>query len=121
MKDTVDHHIGVDLSTIKIIEEGCSMIKIIGVVSGEEILGECKITEVKILEEDIEVASEMIILEEIEVGLEKDSLPITLGGMIEAVVGQDHILEQIPIGIELDVSSIGSMIILLKIVQIYQR
>ena len=46
----------------KIIEKGHSMIKIREVISKQEILKECKITEVKILEEDIEVASGMIIL-----------------------------------------------------------
>ena len=44
-----------------------------------------------------------------------------LGGMIEAVVDQDQVLEQVPIEIELDVSSVGNTIILLKIVQICQR
>ena len=54
------------------------MIKIIRVISEEEILEECKITEVTILEEDIEVASGMINLAEVEVGPEKDSIQITL-------------------------------------------
>ena len=40
----------------QIIEKGHSMIKIIEVISEEEILEEHKTTEVKILEEDIEVA-----------------------------------------------------------------
>ena len=41
-------------------------------------LEEHKITEVRILEVDIEVALGMIILEEVEVGLEKDSIQVTL-------------------------------------------
>ena len=86
-----------------------------------EILEECRTTEVNILEEDIEVASGMIILEEVEVGLEKDSILVTLGGMIEAVVDQDQVVEQVPIEIELDASNVGSMIILLNIVLIYQK
>ena len=51
----VECHIEVELNTDKIIEKGHSMIKIIAVISEEDILEECKITEVKILEEDIEV------------------------------------------------------------------
>ena len=69
--------------------ESHSIIKIIEVILEEEISEECKITEVKILLEDIEVVSEMIILEEVGVGLEKDNIQVTLGGMIEAVVGWD--------------------------------
>ena len=57
--------------TDRIIEEGHSLIKIIGVILEEEILEKYRIIEVKILEEDIEVASETIILEEAEVDLEK--------------------------------------------------
>ena len=41
--------------------------------------------------------------------------------MIEAVVDQDLVLEQMPIVIEFDVSSVGNMINLLNIVQICQR
>ena len=36
----------------------------------------------------------MIILEEVEVGLEKDNFQATLGGMIETVVDQDQVLEK---------------------------
>ena len=42
---------------------------------------------------DIEVALGMIILEEVEVGLEKDSIQVPLGGMIEAAVNQDLVQE----------------------------
>ena len=54
-------HIEAELSRATIIEKGHSMVKITEVISEEEILEKCKITEVKILEEDIEVASGMII------------------------------------------------------------
>ena len=80
-----------------------------------------KITEVKLLENDIKVASGMIILDEVEVGLENDSIQVTLGGVIEAVVDQDQVQEQVLTEIELDASNVGSTIILLKIVQIYQK
>ena len=49
------------------------MIKITEVTLGKEISEEHKIIEVRILEVDIEVTLEMKILEEVEVGLEKDS------------------------------------------------
>ena len=54
-------HIEVELSMDSILEEGYSMIKITEVILGKEIFKECKITEAKILEVDIEVASGMII------------------------------------------------------------
>ena len=83
----------VGLSTDKIIEKGHSMITIIEVILKGEILEECKIIEVKCLEMDIEVASGMVILGEVEVGVEKDNSQANLGGVIGAVVGQDKVLE----------------------------
>ena len=65
---------------------------------------------------DIEVILEMITLENIEVGLEKDSFQETSEEMREAVVCQDQFQEQLLIEIELDVLSVGCAIILLKIV-----
>ena len=73
----------------KIIEEGHSMINITEVILGKEILEEYKITVVRILKMGIEVILGMIILEEVEVGLETDSNQVTLGGMIEVAVDQD--------------------------------
>ena len=66
------------------------MIKIIEVTLGGEIIEECKIIEVQILEVDIEVAIEMKSLEEVEVGLQKDSIQVILEEMITAVVDQDQ-------------------------------
>ena len=54
-------------------------------------------------------------MKEVGVGPEKDSIQVTVGGMIEAVIDPDHIQEQIPIEIELDVSSGRNTIILVKI------
>ena len=65
-------HIEVELSMHKIIEEGHSMIKITEVILGKEILEKCKITDIRILEVDIEVTLGMTKLEEVQVGLEKD-------------------------------------------------
>ena len=73
----VEYHIEVELSSDKIIEEGHSMIRIIEVNLEEGILEEHKIAEFKILEVDIEVAWGMIMLEEVEVGLEKDNSQAT--------------------------------------------
>ena len=71
----------------RIIEEGPNMLTIKEVTLGEEILEECKIIEVLILEVDIEVTIEMV-LEEVEVDLEKDNIQVILEGMIKAVVDQ---------------------------------
>ena len=85
-------HIEVELSTDRIIGEGCNMLTIIEVTLGEEILEEWKIIEVKMLELDIEVTIEMKILEEVEVGPEKYNIQVILEGMIEAaVIDQDQI------------------------------
>ena len=46
---------------------------------------------------------------------------VILGEMIEVVVDQDQVLEQVPIEIEIDVSNVGNMITLLKVVQTCQR
>ena len=86
-------HIEVELSMDTIIEEGHSMIRITEVIVRKEILVECKITEVRILRVDIEVSLGMTILEQVEVGLEKESIQVILGEMIEAAVDQDQVQE----------------------------
>ena len=86
-------HIEVDLSMDKTIEECCSMIKIIVVIFGEEMLEAYRIIEIIILELDIEVTLEMITLEEVEVGLEKDSIWVVLEEMSKVVVGPDQVQE----------------------------
>ena len=68
------------------------------------------------LEVDIEVTLEMTTLEEVELGLEKDSTWVTLDEMREAVVGLDQVQELLPIEIESDVLRVGSTIILPKTV-----
>ena len=80
------HHSEVEVSTDRIIGEDHNMSILIEMTLGETILGKCKIIEVKILKVDIEVIIEMTTLEEIEVGLGKDSIQVILEGMIEAVV-----------------------------------
>ena len=44
----------------------------------------------------------MIILEEVEVGLEKDGIQVSLGEMIETAVDQDQVQEQVLIEIDSD-------------------
>ena len=56
-------HIEVELRMDRSMDEDHSMIKIIEVILGKEILEECKIIEVRILEVDIEVILGTIILE----------------------------------------------------------
>ena len=119
--DIVDHHIEVDLSMNIIIENSHSMSKSTEEILGEEILVKHKTTEVKILEAEIEVDLGTVMLIEIRVGLEKDNFKVTLGETIEVVVSQDQDLEQVLIETELDVSNVGNMTTLPKIVQICQR
>ena len=52
-----------------------------------------------------------------EAGQEIDNFQIILGGMTEVVLGQDQVPEQVPIETELDASSVGNMMILLRNVQ----
>ena len=77
----------------------------------------CKIIEVKILEVDIEVTTELKTLEEVDVGIEKDSIQVILEVMIKAVVDQDQVQDQVLIQLGFNVLSVGSMLILLKTVQ----
>ena len=99
-------HIEEELSMDKIVEEGHSMIKITEVSLGEEILEDCRIIEV-----DIEVTLEMTTLEEVEAGLEKDSIQVVLEEMSKVVVGPDQVQEWVLIEIEFDVLNVGSMTI----------
>ena len=87
-----EFHLGVELNTDRIIEEGSNMLIIIKMILGEKILGECKIIEVYILELVIEVTIEMTTLEEVKVDLQKDNIQVILEGMSEAVVvDQDQV------------------------------
>ena len=69
-------HLEVELSTDKIIVEGCNTSTIIEMTWGQEILEEHKIVEVKILEVDIEVIKEMTTLAKAEVDLERDNIQV---------------------------------------------
>ena len=69
------------------------MIKIIEMTLGDEILEVHKLTEVRILEVETEVILEMIVLEEVEVGLGKGSMQVILEEMIEAAVDLDQVQE----------------------------
>ena len=69
-----EHHLQVGFSIDRVIKEGCNMLVTIEMTLGEVMLKECKIIEVNILEEDIEVTLEMTIMEEVEVGLGKTNI-----------------------------------------------
>ena len=70
---------------------------------------------------DIEGITATIILEEAEVGLETDNIQVILEGMTEVVaVGQDQVQEPVLTETELDASSVGNMIILIKTVQLHK-
>ena len=111
-----EHHSEVEVSTDRTIEEGCNMLIPIGMISWE------KIIEVKILEVDMEVIIEMTTLEEVEVGLEKESIRVILEGMTEAVaIGLDQVWEPVLTDIGLHVINVGNMIILLRTVWICKQ
>ena len=59
----------------------------------ETILKDHKITEVKILEVDIEGIAETTILEEVEVGQGTDNIQVIIEGMTTVGVGQDQFQE----------------------------
>ena len=113
------HHIQVDISMDKIIEEDCFISITIEMITEERILEIHKIIEVKLLEVDIEGIIEMIILEEVGVDLGADNIQIISEGMIKVVVvGLDQVLEPVLIEIELDAISVGNTIILQRTVQL---
>ena len=71
---------------------------------------------------DIEVIVEMTTLEEVEVGLGKDNIQVILAEMTEVVVvGQDWVQGPVLTETELNVLSVGNMIISLKTVQIHRE
>ena len=59
----------------------------------------------------------MVILIGVGSGQKIDNAQIISGGMIEVALGQDQVLVQVLTETELDVSSIGNMIIFLRIFQ----
>ena len=69
-------HLGVEVSMDRIIEKGCNMLTIMEMTLGEDILEECRIIQVKILEMDKEVTIEMTTLKEVEVDLEKGNIEV---------------------------------------------
>ena len=111
-------HIKEEVRTYKVRDEGHTIIKIIEVILGKEILEGHKIIEVRILEVDTEVTFEMTTLVEVEVGLDIDSNHVTSEDVREAV-DQDQVQEQVLIGTGSDALSVSTFIFP-KIVQIYQ-
>ena len=115
-----EHHIEVEVSVDKATEEYCITLIITEITLDETILEKHKITENKIIEVDTEEITEMIILEDVEVGLGIDNTQIILEGMIKEVVGLDRIQELAPIKIELDAIGVGNIIIEKESEQIQQ-
>ena len=113
-----EHQVEIEVSLDKILEDDCIMVITIEMII-EEIISEiCKIIEVKILEVDTEGIMEMLILEEVGVGLGTDNIQLILEGMIEVVVALDQVQELVLIEIELDAINVGNMIILLGTVHL---
>ena len=106
----------------RILEEGHNMLIPIEMFLGEKILEKHKIIDVRILEVDVEVITEMITLKEVGVGLGKHNIQVILEGMTEAVaVGLDQVQEPILTEIGLDVLNVGNRIILLKTVKSHKQ
>ena len=118
MVEIGEHHVEVEDSMDKIIEEDCITLTITEMTLDKTIFEKHKITENKLTEVDTEGIIEMIFVEEVGVGLGIDNTQIISEGMIKAVVGLDHVQELAPIEIELNAISVGNMIILLLTVQL---
>ena len=85
------HHSEVEVNVDRIIEEDHIMSIIIEMTLEETILEKCKITDVKIIEVDIEGITEMTNLKEVKVGLGTDNIQVISAEMTEvAVVVQDQ-------------------------------
>ena len=92
-----ENHLEVEvgMERIRIIEEDCSILTVIEMTLGEEIVEKHKIIEVRIIEVDVETiiemttkktivtTIEMTIMEEVGADLKKDDTQVTLKGIIE--------------------------------------
>ena len=94
--DVGEYHSVAEYNIARIIETDQGIIKTIEVILEEEISNQIRITEVKIIEVDIEETIEMIIMKEAEVGLGIDNIPI-IEGTIGATIGLDQVEESVPI------------------------
>ena len=113
-----EHHIEVEVSMDKIIEEDHVMFIIIEMII-EEITPEMhRITEDQRVEVETEGIIGRILLEEVGVSLGRDNIQVILEGMIEVTVDQDQV-ELVLAEIEWDVMGVGNMIISLRTVQQY--
>ena len=108
----------------RIMEEDCCILTVIEMTLGEDILEKCKIIVVRVIEVDvetiaettIEIITETTIVEEVEVGLEKNCIWVILEGMIKAVADLDQVQEPVQTEIGLDVLNVENMTILLMTV-----
>ena len=117
----VEYHLVVEYNMDRMTETDQGIIKIIEVISEEEILGgicnQIRILEVRIIVVDIEGIIEMIIMKEVEVGLGIGNIQIIPEGMIGVTVGLGQVQEQALTEIGLNVINVENMIILLRITQ----
>ena len=108
-------HSEVEISTNRTIGVYNNISILIEIALGESISEKSKIIDVRFLEVDMKVITEMTTLEELVAGLGKDNIQVIIAEMIEVVVvGQDQVQEPVLTMTELDVLSVGNMIILLK-------
>ena len=96
-----EYHSVVEYDMDRITETNQGIIRTIRVILEEEILegiySQIRITEIKFVEMDTGKSIERIIMKEVKVGLGIDSILIKPEGMIEVIVGLDHIQELVPI------------------------
>ena len=87
-----EYHSVIGYNMDRITKTGQGIGRIIEVIIEEEILeGICN--QIRIIKMDTEDIIEMIIMKEVEVGPGKDNIQILTEGMIEVVVGLDHVQE----------------------------
>ena len=103
-------HLEVEVGMDRIIEEGLNMLIIIEMTLGEDILGKCKIMEVSIIEVNIEAIIEMTILEEVEIGLERQFSSNFRKNDQSGNRDQDQVQDLVLIEVELDVLNVRNMI-----------
>ena len=96
---TEECHLEVEVSMDRIIEEYHSILTVIEMTLGEEIIGRHKFIEIRIIEVDVEMTTkttietitEITVKEEVEVCLGREDTQVILKGMIEVVADQDQV------------------------------
>ena len=110
-------HLGIEHGMDRTTEEGDNILIIYRNDFMRGLFREIQNYRVTIIEVDVETTIEMTFLEEVEVGLGKDSILVTLEGLIKAAVDQDQVQQPVLTEIGLDVLNVGNMIISLMTVK----